>query len=113
MPRPRKHRRIGFNPSFNEFGPTGGSHHDEIIILKLEEAESLRLMDLENLDQQGCADQMGIGRTTLQRIYKDARMKVADSLINGKRLIIEDQMEAGRGNGGGNGGGQRRRHGQW
>lgn len=107
MPRPRKHRRIGFDPSFNEFGPTGGPCHDEVIILKLEEVEAIRLMDLEGLDQQGCADQMGIGRTTLQRIYKDARRKVADSLINGKRLIIENQMEPGKG------GGQRRRRGQW
>lgn len=92
IPRPRKHRQIGFQPQFNEFGPMGPNCHKEIIILKIEEAESLRLIDLENFDQQTCADKMNIGRTTIQRIYKEARRKVADSLINGKRIVIEDQQ---------------------
>ena len=57
-------------------------------------------MDIENLDQQGCADKMGVGRTTFQRIYKEARGKIADSIINGKRLIIEKEEAAfSQGNG--------------
>ncbi|MBN2260080.1 MAG: DUF134 domain-containing protein [Clostridiales bacterium] len=108
IPRPRKRRNIGFNPEFIEFGPMGQKYHEDVIILKIEEVESLRLMDLENYDQQACADEMNIGRTTLQRIYKDARKKVADSLINGKRLVIENQepiMPMGNGH--------QRRHGKW
>jgi len=100
IPRPRKRRRIGFNPKFNEFGPIGQNCHDEVIILKIEEAESLRLMDIENFDQQDCANEMNIGRTTVQRIYKEARSKVADSIINGKRLVIEnDDISTQRGHG--------------
>lgn len=100
IPRPRKHRRIGFSPQFNEFGPVGQQCHEETIILKLDEVESLRLMDLENLDQQTCADRMNIGRTTFQRIYKDARKKVSDSIINGKRIVLENQQNnAPMGNG--------------
>ena len=72
----------------------GQNCHEEVISLKIEEAESLRLMDLENLDQQACADLMNIGRTTFQRIYKDARNKIADSIINGKRLVIENEEPA-------------------
>lgn len=90
MPRPRKHRRIGHRPRYNAFGPMG--HPDaERILLELEEMESLRLMDLEHLDQQACAELMGVSRTTFQRIYKSARHKVAKSIIEGKRLIIEDE----------------------
>lgn len=106
MPRPRKHRRIGFEPPYGEFGPTGGPCHEDTILLALDEVESLRLMDLEGLDQQACAERMNIGRTTLQRIYKEARRKVADSLINGKRLVIDDGHHGPRG------GGRHRRHGR-
>ena len=73
-----------------EFGPLGSNCQEEFIVLKIEEIESIRLMDLENLDQQACADQMNIGRTTFQRIYKEARNKIADSLVHGKRLIVEN-----------------------
>lgn len=89
IPRPRKHRRIGFSPQFSEYGPNNIQGDSNFIILKIEELESIRLMDLENKDQQACADQMEIGRSTFQRIYKSAREKIADSLINGKRLVIE------------------------
>jgi predicted DNA-binding protein (UPF0251 family) len=78
--------------------------------MKIDEAESLRLMDLENLDQQACADRMDIGRTTFQRIYKNARQKLTDSLINGKRIVIESEMPVvggGGGHGRGRGRGQR------
>jgi len=86
----------------------GQDCHEEVITLKIEEAESLRLMDLENLDQQACADLMNIGRTTFQRIYKEARKKIADSIINGKRLMIEnEETNIPMGNG------HRGRHGKW
>ena len=92
IPRPRKHRRIGFQPRYSEFGPQDQLiHDDELIILKIDELESIRLMDLEDLDQQACANRMGIGRSTLQRIYKEARKKLADAIINGKRMIIEQE----------------------
>ena len=32
---------------------------------------------------------MNVARTTVQGIYNDARKKVADSLVNGKVLLIE------------------------
>ena len=34
---------------------------------------------------------MGIGRTTFQRIYSEARKKIAESLINNKNLLIEKE----------------------
>ena len=46
-------------------------------------------MDLENLQQEQAAAQMGVARTTVQLIYNNARRKLADCLVNGKRLVIE------------------------
>ena len=50
---------------------------------------NIRLMDLENLQQEQAAAQMGVARTTVQLIYNNARRKLADCLVNGKRLVIE------------------------
>lgn len=89
MVRPKKDRMIAYTPECIKFGPKG-YRAGEQILLKLEEYESIRLMDLEGLTQQECADKMHIGRTTLQRIYKSARRKIADSIINGNDLVILD-----------------------
>jgi len=43
----------------------------------------------EGFTQEESADQMKIARTTVQRIYNDARKKLAESLVNGKVLRIE------------------------
>lgn len=57
--------------------------------MTLDEYEAIRLMDLENLQQEQAAAQMGVARTTVQLIYNNARRKLADCLVNGKRLVIE------------------------
>ena len=45
--------------------------------------------DLENCTQETCAMAMNVARTTVQKIYEEARYKLADALINGKELSIE------------------------
>ena len=92
MPRPRKKRCIQGKPKFKKFGPKGKPGLEEII-LKLEEFESIRLMDIEELTQEECALEMKISRSTFQRIYKNARRKIAESIINNKDLIFSDQEE--------------------
>ena len=57
--------------------------------MTLDEYEAIRLLDLENLQQEQAAAQMGVARTTVQLIYNNARRKLADCLVNGKRLVIE------------------------
>ena len=90
MPRPRKWRIVGYIPEIRCFGPITESNRDiEFITLNIEEVESIRLMDLVGLDQVSCAEKMGVARSTFQRIYTLAKGKVADSLINGKRICIE------------------------
>lgn len=90
MPRPRKGRRVCGIPNIKTFGPVKDKNETaDAVVMTVEELESLRLMDLEELDQIECAEFMGVARSTFQRIYSDARKKVADSLINGKVLKIE------------------------
>jgi len=55
----------------------------------VEEAEALRLKDLEGLEQIGGAAKMGISRPTFQRVLSSARKKVADAILNGKAIRIE------------------------
>lgn len=61
----------------------------EELILGFDEAEALRLADLEGLYQEAAARSMGVSRQTFGRIVESARRKVADALLNGKALRIE------------------------
>lgn len=90
MARPRKCRRVSTLPKVSVFGPIDLSLGvNGIMIMTIEEYESIRLIDLEGLNQEKCADSMGVARSTIQRIYDDARKKLADSVVNGKILKIE------------------------
>jgi uncharacterized protein len=61
----------------------------EEVRLSIEEAEALRLKDLEGLEQEEAAGKMAVSRPTFQRILASARRKVADVLLNGKAVRIE------------------------
>ncbi len=90
MPRKPKCRRVCHIPRANYFKPAGIPAVDlEEVILKIEEAEALRLKDLLGLEQVECAKSMGISRTTFQRILVDAHQKVSDAIINGKALMLQ------------------------
>lgn len=90
MARPRKRRRVCRLPSIKIFGPLDGNFNsDNFIILSVEEYETIRLIDLEGLEQEQCAERMEVARSTIQRMYQEAKRKVADSLVNGKTLKIE------------------------
>ena len=90
MPRPRKWRKVCCLPESNLFGSLNAPNLDsEIIIMTVEEYETIRLIDLEGMMQEECGDRMNVARTTVQRIYTDARKKLAESLVNGNILKIE------------------------
>jgi predicted DNA-binding protein (UPF0251 family) len=59
------------------------------VVLNIDEYEVIRLIDFEKLTQEQCAIQMAVSRTTITSIYDFARYKIADALINGKKLIID------------------------
>lgn len=89
MVRPKIERKIGCRAAHSCFKPNGipMSELDQIPLLA-EEFEALRLSDLEGLNQQACAEQMGISRQTFGNIIKRARNKTAQSLIEGKALML-------------------------
>jgi len=90
MPRPRKWKRVCCLPDANVFGQLNrSSRQTEFIVMKVEEYESIRLIDLEQLTQEECAEKMDVSRATVQKIYQDARAKIARSLIEGLILKIE------------------------
>lgn len=92
-------------PESNYFGPLNtGVNNSEFIIMTVEEYETIRLIDLEGLTQEECAERMEVARTTVQKIYSDARKKIAESIVNGCTLKIEggdyklyDERERGNG----------------
>lgn len=90
MARPTKWRKIENIPTVPCFIPSDKDIPElEKNILKLEELEAIRLKDLEGMEQEECALKMEISRPTFQRILISAREKIADSLINGKSILIE------------------------
>jgi predicted DNA-binding protein (UPF0251 family) len=90
MPRPPKCRRVSSLPEATYFKPAGIPLRllDEVI-LSVEEAEAIRLKDLEGLEQEQSAEKMNISRPTFQRVLASARQKIADALLNGRAIRIE------------------------
>jgi predicted DNA-binding protein (UPF0251 family) len=77
-------------PGVTYFKPAGIPLRDlEEVRLSIEEAEALRLKDLEGLEQEQGAEKMNISRPTFQRVLASARKKMADALLNGKAIKIE------------------------
>ena len=77
MPRPRKWRRVCRLPQNTLFGPLAGID-DGTIVMTVEEYETIRLIDLEGLNQEACAERMHVARTTAQAMYRNARHKIAE-----------------------------------
>lgn len=108
MPRPRRFRNISAMPMVNEFGPRNCDPFG-VVILNVDEYEVIKLIDKEGMNQEECANQIGVARTTVQSIYAKARKKIAEALIDGKRLVIEGgnyKICPGKGMGRGQGRGQ-------
>lgn len=90
MGRPPLWRRVNFIPSITYFKPAGLPLTGlEEVCLSVEEAEAIRLKDLEGLEQEECAQRMNVSRTTFARVLSSARQKMADALLNGKAIRIE------------------------
>lgn len=89
MSRPKKWRRVCRLPKTNTFGPLNGFFENSFVVMSVDEYETIRLIDFEGMKQEECAVSMNVARTTVQAIYEKARRKIADSLVNGKKLIIE------------------------
>lgn len=90
MARPMKWRKVCRLPESNKYGPLDlPDDSGNSINMTVDEYETIRLIDLERFTQEECAKQMNIARSTVQGIYIVARRKLAESLVNGKVLLIE------------------------
>ncbi|MBR6303617.1 MAG: DUF134 domain-containing protein [Lachnospiraceae bacterium] len=88
MPRPQRNRRICREPIYREFGPVEAKGNSEVV-LTLDEFEAVRMVDYVGLTHEQCASHMRISRTTVTEVYERARKKIADALVNGKKLLID------------------------
>ena len=90
MSRPKCCRHVCGLPDKNYFKPRGipASELKEVV-LSLDEYETIRLADYEQLYQEEAASRMNISRQTFGRIIEAAHKKIADVLLNGKALKIE------------------------
>ncbi|MCD8121648.1 MAG: DUF134 domain-containing protein [Clostridiales bacterium] len=87
MARPQKRRCICSVPRNSEFQPQDCPWTDSVN-LTYDEYETIRILDYEHQTQEQCAQKMDISRPTVTRIYDEARRKIADVLVHGKRLTI-------------------------
>jgi predicted DNA-binding protein (UPF0251 family) len=87
MPRPVKHKKVCQLPPKHEFFPSG-EWTEEIVVMSIEEYETIRLIDMEGFSQEECAAFMQVARTTVQHLYVRARKKLATVLVHGAGLRI-------------------------
>lgn len=87
MGRRVKCRRICEMPKVEEFAPANIRCQEEIE-MTVDEFETIRLIDHQGYSQEECARQMNVARTTVQSIYDSARKKLAEVLVEGKKLKI-------------------------
>ena len=90
MPRPRIRRRVRGKPNSSYFKPVGIRMIDLTeTVLSMSEFESIRLIDLEKVPQTEAGEKMQVSQSTLSRILKSGRYKIADAIVNGKAIKIE------------------------
>lgn len=88
--RPRIRRKSGKKIWGRCFEPCrlAGGESPEQVILRQDELEILRLLDIEGLSQEEAAEFMGISRRTLWRDLQETRKKCAEALIFGKKITL-------------------------
>jgi uncharacterized protein len=93
MPRPCKPRRVICHPQAMSFKPCGDRTQTlETVSLTLDELEAIRLADYDGLYQEQAAGKMKISRQTFGNIIVSAHKKVADFLVNSKKLSVGGGM---------------------
>jgi predicted DNA-binding protein (UPF0251 family)/predicted Fe-Mo cluster-binding NifX family protein len=92
LPREKNKRNLTLKPKYKSFGPTD-SEYSGITRLLHEEIEAIYLSDVLGLYQEEAAKSMQTSRPTFTRIVKNARTKLANALISGHKIEIEDTKD--------------------
>lgn len=90
MPRPKKHKKLGHMPRKCSFGPKDNLS-DTAYVLSLEQFETIRLIDQLKYQQSEAAETMNVARTTVQKLYKEARNIIANALVEGAYIYIKGE----------------------
>jgi len=90
MARPKRRRLVQMAPKSFGFKPIDAKEDFTgfDIELHLDEYESLRLADYEDLTQEDAAVFMKVSRPTFARIYDAARKKIVRAVVENKSIII-------------------------
>jgi uncharacterized protein len=88
MVRPKCEYKVSFSPPCRKFKPQKLGRGC-CVAISLEEAEAMRLKNLELLEQTEAASRMGVSQSTFQRLLASAYKKVTEALIEGKELHIK------------------------
>ena len=81
-----------FNPDVIYFKPQGiPLRMLEEVVLRADELEALKLYDVDGLEQTKAAEKMKISQPTFARILDSANKKIADALVKGKAIRIEQK----------------------
>ncbi|MFH1535599.1 MAG: DUF134 domain-containing protein [Patescibacteria group bacterium] len=84
-------RCLRFNPNVYYFKPRGIPLRIlEEVVLKADELEALKLYEVDGLDQIEAAKKMKISQSTFARILDSANKKVANAIISGKAIRIDN-----------------------
>ena len=89
--RPKKRRTVQRDPDIVQFSPRGKPGRPDEGELAIDEYEAIRLADLQGLSQKRAAKLMNISQQTFSRILKKAHKTMADCLVGGKIIKIQDR----------------------
>jgi len=90
MARTKCARNVEGKPISGYFKPAGIPMTElDSVTISLDEFEAIRLADLIGEYQEQAAVKMGVSRQTFGRIITEAHKKVAEALILGKAIKIE------------------------
>jgi len=90
MVRPRRIRRIFFQPDVTYFKPAGiPMIHLKETVLSFDELEAIRLVDSEGMEQGKAGKKMKISQSTLSRLLRNGRKKLANAIISGQAIKIQ------------------------
>ncbi len=92
MPRPRIPRCVRFKPNVCYFKPQGIPLRilEEVVLLP-DELEALKLYEVDGLEQTEAAKKMKISQPTFARLLGSANKKIAQAIIKGKAIKIEEK----------------------
>lgn len=91
MSRPKLPRICKCNPCSCHFKPQGVPMRllEEVILLP-DEFEAIKLYEVDEFSQIQASEKMNISQPTFARILASANKKIAEALVKGKAIKIED-----------------------